>query len=75
MNIGLGWRYPFYKAYKEGTETHPSALVHSVSTTLVKDYANMVYLCFNYNFSFGKNTKVYQKKVNNEDTDSGILSR
>jgi outer membrane receptor protein involved in Fe transport len=75
MSIGISWRYPFYKAYKDGTETHPSALVHSITRRLTKDYANMLCLCFSYNFSFGKNTKVYQKKMNNEDTDSGILLR
>jgi hypothetical protein len=75
MTMGIGWRYPFFDAYKEGTETHPAALVHSISTTSTKDYANMVYFRFSYNFSFGRNTKTSQKKINNEDTDSGILSR
>jgi hypothetical protein len=75
MTVGMGWRYPFFDVYKEGTETHPSALVHSVSTTSTKDYANMIYFRFSYNFSLGRNNQTSQKKINNKDTDSGILSR
>lgn len=75
MKIGMGWRYPFFDAYKEGTEVHPSALVQSVSTTATKDYANMIYVCFNYNFSFGRNKQKFQKKVHNKDVDTGILTR
>jgi hypothetical protein len=75
MTAAIGWRYPFFDAYEEGTETHPSALVHSVSTTSTKDYANMIYFRFSYNFSLGRNKQTSQKKINNRDTDSGILSR
>ena len=73
MTAGIGWRYPFFYAYEEGTETHPSALVQNVTTTQIRDYANMVYIRFIYNFSFGRNVQPPQKKTDNKDTDSGIL--
>jgi len=70
---GIGWRYPFFYAYEEDTETHPSSLVQNVTTTQIRDYANMVYIRFIYNFSFGRNVQPLQKKTDNKDTDSGIL--
>jgi hypothetical protein len=73
MTAGFGWRYPFFYAYEEGTETHPSALVQNVTTTQIRDYANMVYIRLIYNFSFGRNVQPPQKKTDNKDTDSGIL--
>ncbi len=75
MAVGLGWRYPFFNTYKEGTQTHPSAIVRSVATESTKDYANMVYCKFSYNFSFGRGGTRVERKLNNRDTDAGILSR
>ncbi len=62
MTAGFGWRYPFFYAYEEGTETHPSALVQNVTTTQIRDYANMVYIRFIYNFSFGKTYSHHKRK-------------
>lgn len=67
--VGVGWRYPFFDTYKEGTETHSSVLVHNAAITSTKDYANTIY------FRFGRNTQTTQKKINNKDTNSRILSR
>lgn len=75
IKLGLGWRYPFFDAYKEGTDVHPSALVRSIATISTGDYANMIYFRFNYNFSFGGNKKEYQKKIFNKDADTGILTK
>lgn len=73
MTTGIGWRYPFFYAYEEGKETHPSALVQSFTTIQTRDYSNMIYIRFVYNFSFGRNVQAPQKKIDNKDTDSGIL--
>ena len=50
MTAGIGWRYPFFYAYEEGTETHPSALVQNVTTTQIRDYANMILLVSDKSF-------------------------
>ncbi|WP_321334084.1 outer membrane beta-barrel protein [uncultured Bacteroides sp.] len=75
LTTTLGWRYPFYKEYRESTETHSSSIVQQVSNTRIKDLSNLIYVNVVYNFTFGKSMKVAQKKLYNSDTDSGILEK
>ena len=69
MSIGLG----LAKFYDSGFETIKSSMIVHNSTEKIMDERNLVYLNFNYNFSIGKTVKEITKKINEEDTDSGIL--
>ncbi|MDR0938508.1 MAG: TonB-dependent receptor [Mediterranea sp.] len=73
LSVGIHWRYPFYRVYEDGRETHPSALVQSVTKSYIYDLPNLVCFRLVYNFSFGRKDQDSRKKVNNADTDSGIL--
>jgi len=75
MTALLGIRYPFYSAWKSSSDTHSSALVSRHLSESIKDNANMIYLQFVYNFSFGKQSTNVKKNMSNTDKDSGILSQ
>jgi hypothetical protein len=75
MSLVFGWRYPFYKAWENSTKTHDTALVSRYTTERIKNNANMIYLQFVYNFSFGEPFKSSKKKMNYVDEDSGILKQ
>lgn len=75
MTVTAGIRYPFYDAWKLTTETHGTNLISRVETERIINNANMVYLNFVYNFSFGKNKPNVKLKMSNEDKDTGILGR
>lgn len=75
MTVTAGIRYPFYDAWKLTTETHGTDLISRVETERIINNANMVYLNFVYNFSFGKNKPNVKFKMSNEDKDTGILGR
>ncbi|MEG1089417.1 MAG: outer membrane beta-barrel protein, partial [Bacteroidales bacterium] len=76
LNITAGWRYPiFYKGNITVEESFGTDLIHYRNSNLVKDFSNMVYLTLTYNFSFGDKRDVPIRKLNNKDTDSGILNR
>ena len=75
MTVTAGIRYPFYDAWKLTTETHGTNLISRVETERIINNANMVYLNFVYNFSFGKNKPNVKLKMRNEDKDTGILGR
>lgn len=75
MTVTAGIRYPFYDAWKLTTETHGTNLISRVETERIINNANMVYLNFVYNFSFGKNKPNVKFKMSNEDKDTGILGR
>lgn len=75
MTVTAGIRYPFYDAWKLTTETYGTNLITRVETERIINNANMVYLNFVYNFSFGKNKPNVKFKMSNEDKDTGILGR
>ena len=75
LTTTLAVRYPFYKAWKKSSETHPSALVNLYETERIEDMSNMVYLRFVYNFSFGRKSEEINKKLKNQDLDRGVLTR
>lgn len=75
MTATAGIRYPFYDAWKLTTEAHGTDLISRVETERIINNANMVYLNFVYNFSFGKNKPNVKFKMSNEDKDAGILGR
>lgn len=75
MTVTAGIRYPFYDAWKLTTKTYGTNLISRVETERIINNANMVYLNFVYNFSFGKNKPNVMLKMSNEDKDTGILGR
>lgn len=75
MTVTAGIRYPFYDAWKLTSETHGTNLISKVETERIINNANMVYLNFVHNFSFGKNKPIVKLKMSNEDKDTGILGR
>ncbi len=75
MTVTAGIRYPFYDAWKLTSETYGTDLISRVETECIVNNANMVYVNFVYNFSFGKSKPNVKLKMNNEDKDSGILGR
>ena len=75
MTVTAGIRYPFYDAWKLTTKTYGTNLISRVETERIINNANMVYLNFVYNLSFGKNKPNVKLKMSNEDKDTGILGR
>ena len=75
MTITAGIRYPFYDAWKLTSMTYGTELMSRIEAERIINNANMVYLNFVYNFSFGKNKPNAKIKMKNEDEDSGILNR
>lgn len=75
LTATLGLRYPFYSAYESSNETHHAALIQKIEKQRISDYANMVYIGFVYNFSFGKKYKTLQNVLQNKDTDTGTLTK
>lgn len=75
MTVTAGIRYPFYDSWKQTTETYGSNIISRRESERIVNNANMVYINLVYNFSFGKNKPNVQRKMNNEDKDSGILNR
>jgi len=73
MTALVGLRYPFYEAWEKSTETSKSALISRFTTEKIINNANMVYVQFVYNLTFGKQLRLSKKKLNNTDDDSGIL--
>lgn len=75
MVLTAGIRYPFYDAWETSSEVKASKFIRRLESERIKNNANMVYIGFVYNFSFGNMKSMTKKKVNNEDKDSGILNR
>ena len=75
LSIGVSWECPFFKSFHESEYTTSTAPVHKRRDIYATDRANQISLRFQYNFSFGKNQKGVRKKLNNSDTDTGILKK
>lgn len=75
MTVMAGIRYPFYNSWKQTSETRGTDLITRWETERIINNANMVYINFVYNFSFGKKKSDVKLKMKNEDKDSGILLR
>ncbi|WP_380077507.1 outer membrane beta-barrel protein [Falsiporphyromonas endometrii] len=75
MNITAGLRYPFYDGTSTKYKTTGTNLISRTESELIKSNANMVYINFAYNFTFGKSKPNVKLKMNNQDNDSGVLNR
>jgi hypothetical protein len=72
-SLGLGWRYPLQQSWNAGYETHESSVMNREYTEHIYNNGNMIYVTFNYNFSFGREYEEQKKKLNNKDQEQGIL--
>lgn len=71
-NIGLGCINPFADNYKREQDNR-NRFAGSKGAWFVKESAHMFFLSFSYNCSFGRSYKSSDKKIQNNDTDAGVL--
>ncbi len=64
---------PFTKDYHQGVE-NVSCLSPSKQVAFSRDFCPMFMLNASFNLNFGKQKKTASKRINNDDTDTGILS-
>lgn len=72
LNLGLRMFNPFQKDYKRLEENWNKDAGYS-SRYHIDDVARMVCLTLSWNFSFGRDYKSNDKKMQNSDTDSGVM--
>jgi hypothetical protein len=70
--IGLTMLYPYSKGYSEGSETL-SDIAYTKSMTYIRENAQMLLLNFAWSVDYGKKHKAGSKRINNSDSDSGIM--
>lgn len=64
---------PFTKRYEQGVD-NLSSLAPNRQLAYSTQLSQIVMLNVSFNFGFGKQNNSGRKKINNSDTDSGILS-
>ena len=64
---------PFTDDYHQGIE-NVSNLAPNKQLAFSKDFTRMVMLNVSFNLSFGKQKQIARKRIDNSDTDAGILS-
>ena len=64
---------PFTDDYHQGRE-NVSKLAPNKQLAFSKDFTRMVMLNVSFNLSFGKQKQTTRKRIENSDTDAGILS-
>ena len=64
---------PFTDNYKQQTENWNKYASYK-KTNYVKESSQMFLASVSYNFSFGRKFKAGQRRVNNSDNDSGVMS-
>ncbi|SHF22953.1 outer membrane beta-barrel protein [Dysgonomonas macrotermitis] len=70
--IAIGMSLPFDEYWSAGSK-NLSDIAPSKSWSYIKENGQMLYLRFSWNISFGRKHDAGQKKLNNSDSDSGIL--
>lgn len=73
LRVGLGAFNPFTDNYKQQTENWNKYASYK-KTNYVKESSQMFLASVSYNFSFGRKFKTGQRRVNNSDNDSGVMS-
>lgn len=73
FQAGLGMMFPFTNNYKVGKE-RISRIAPFRSETFVRETGQMLVLRVGYTFEFGRKHKGGDKRLNNSDTDSGIIN-
>lgn len=72
MNIGLRMLNPFQKDYKR-KEANRNQYAGYDYEYHVDDIARMICVTFSWNLSFGRNHKSGSKRMNNSDTEDGVI--
>ncbi len=72
LQIGAGMFNPFTNDYKTQQENW-NRYASSRKTNYIQESAQMAFLTFSYNFSFGRHYKTGNKKISNQDSGSGIM--
>ena len=72
LQIGAGMFNPFTNDYKTQQENW-NRYASSRKTNYIQESAQMAFLTLSYSFSFGRHYKSANKKISNQDSDSGIM--
>ena len=73
LSLGIGAFNPFSDNWKVQSENW-NQYASSKKTSYIKESSRLFVVSVSYNFSFGRKFKVTQRKVNNSDNDSGVMS-
>lgn len=73
LRVGIGAFNPFTNDYKVQNENWNQFASYKTKN-YIKESSRLFLLSFSYNFSFGRSFKSTQRKVNNSDNASGVMS-
>ena len=73
FQAGAGMMFPFTNNYKNGQE-RISSIAPYTSWTYIKEAGQLAFIRFSYNFEFKKQYQTGEKRINNSDTDAGIIN-
>jgi hypothetical protein len=73
MSFFLGMMNPFTDTYELRTEENRSQYASFHKTNYINQISRLMIFSYSYNFSFGRNFKTEQKRLNNADEDSGVM--
>jgi hypothetical protein len=71
--LGVGAFNPFTDNYKVENENWNQFASYKTKS-YIKESSRMFLVSLSYNFSFGRKFKATQRKVNNSDNESGVMS-
>ena len=73
LSLGVGVINPFSDNYKVKTENWNQYASYK-KAMYIKESSRLFVVSLTYNFSFGRTYKAGQKRLNNADNDSGVMS-
>lgn len=73
LSLGIGAFNPFSDNWKVQSENW-NQYASSKKTSYIKESSRLFVVSVSYNFSFGRTYKAGQKRLNNSDSDSGVMS-
>ncbi len=75
LTLACGIYYPFEKSWNTTSESYNSPIIQTKYRTDIYDNGHMIFANLVYNFSFGRRFNTEEKKISNQDNDSGILKQ
>lgn len=72
FTVGAGIMNPFLGKYERIGEYKNKYTPNSIKA-YINDFSRMILLKFSWNFNYGRKTKSINKRMNNSDTDPGII--
>lgn len=73
LQVGAGITFPFTNNFRTGSE-RVSAIAPNTSWTYIKEAGQLAFIRLSYNFEFGKKHQAGQQRLNNSDTDTGVIN-